>query len=196
MELNSDVFHLKTNGLKPQKGRILISEPILQDAFFSRSVILIVDDTDNKHVGFILNKDARMRLGDVLKAFKDTDFPLFFGGPVETTDSVNYIHSYGDIIPSSQHIVGNIWWGGDYQTILEMKDAGVLSADKILFFLGLSGWSEGQLFQELENDFWLVGNTPDEFIFSGIEDMWKRSLDFVDKRYSIWKNFPVSPQLN
>ena len=39
------------------KGSILVSSPsLLSDMVFYKSIILIVDDSDNSHTGFILNK--------------------------------------------------------------------------------------------------------------------------------------------
>ena len=195
MKLDLDIFQIKSNGLKPQRGRALIAEPILPDMIFSRSVVLIVDDEENKHTGFILNKDSEMTVGSVLKDFEGSDFALFLGGPVDT-ESVHYVHTYGNLIPDARHVKGDIWWGGDYNAIVEMHRAGVLDPEKITFFLGYSGWTEGQLDEELENASWLVCNVPDNFIFSDPKELWKRSLTFVDKRYAIWKNFPENPELN
>lgn len=195
MKIDLDIFQIKSNGLKPEKGRALIAEPILPDVIFSRSVILLVDDTNGKHTGFILNKDSGMNVGAVLKEFKDSDFRLFLGGPVET-EAVHYLHTYGDLIPNAQHVKGNLWWGGDYKAIAEMQEAGVLSPDKIIFYLGYSGWTIGQLANELEDNAWLVCDVPDSFVFSDPSLQWNRSLTFVDKKYEIWKNFPENPELN
>ena len=41
---------------KVKKGDFLISEPLLPDKNFSRTVILIADDTDGRHIGFVINK--------------------------------------------------------------------------------------------------------------------------------------------
>lgn len=195
MKLDLDIFQIKSNGLKPEKGRALIAEPILPDIIFSRSVILIVDDEDNKHVGFILNKESGVELDSVIPEFKGSGFELFLGGPVDT-ENVHFLHTYGSIIPDAIHIKDNIWWGGDFKAVIEMLNANVLDKNKISFFLGYSGWTEGQLDDELEDDSWLVCNVPESFVFSDHKQLWKRSLTFVDRRYEIWKNFPENPELN
>lgn len=195
MKLDLDIFQIKSNGLKPEKGRALIAEPILPDVIFSRSVIFIVDDHENKHTGFILNKESGVDLGSVISAFEGKDFPLFLGGPVDT-ENVHFLHTYGSIIPDAIHVKDNIWWGGDFDAVIEMAEANVLDQKKISFFLGYSGWTEGQLEDELEDDSWLVCNVPDAFVFSDPKELWKRSLTFVDKKYEIWRNFPENPELN
>jgi putative transcriptional regulator len=195
MKLDLDIFQIKSNGLSPEKGRALIAEPILPDVIFSRSVVFLVDDADNKHTGLILNKNSGVTVGSVINAFEGKDFPLFLGGPVDT-ETVHFLHTYGKIIPNAIHIKGNVYWGGDFDAVVEMLDANVLDKNKISFFLGYSGWTEGQLSEELENDSWLVCNVPDSFVFSDPKQLWKRSLTFVDKKYEIWKNFPENPELN
>lgn len=195
MKLDLDIFQIDSNGLSPDKGRALIAEPILPDKIFSRSVILIVDDTDNEHFGVILNKESGVLLGSVLGDFEDTNFKLFVGGPVNT-ESVHYVHRYGDAIPGSVHIKGDLWWNGDYDAVLDLLHAGILENSKIRFFLGYSGWGKGQLQEELDDSAWLVCNTPDNFISSDHKELWKRSLTYVDKKYEIWKNFPENPELN
>jgi len=195
MKLDLDLFEIKSNGLSPDKGRALIAEPILPDVIFSRSVILLVEDAENKHTGFILNKDSGVSVGSVIKEFEGNDFPLFLGGPVDT-ETVHFLHTYGSLIPNSVHVKGNIYWGGDFSAVIEMLNANVLDSNKISFFLGYSGWTKGQLSDELENNSWLVCVVPDKFVFSDPKQLWKRSLTYVDKKYEIWKNFPENPELN
>ena len=61
MDLDYDFFKIEKN-LKPKKGRILISEPFLQDAYFRRSVILLTEHTSEGSVGFVLNKAAKINI--------------------------------------------------------------------------------------------------------------------------------------
>jgi putative transcriptional regulator len=195
MKLDMDIFKARGIKLEPVKGRLLIAEPILPDVIFSRSVILIVDDKNNKHSGLIINKAAGIKLGKVLPDFKDADFNVHLGGPVET-ERLFYLHSYGDLIKGAIRITENLWWGGDFSTVKEMLHAGVLKSDKIMFFLGYSGWTEGQLRDELNDGAWLVADIPEKFVFSDGESQWSRSLNFVDEKYQIWRNFPEDPELN
>lgn len=196
MKLDMDIFQITGTQLKPEKGRMLIAEPILPDLIFSRSVILLVDDTKNKHAGLILNKPAGIKIGQVLSEFEHLDFDVFLGGPVDT-DKLFYLHTYGDLIKDAVQVTDKLWWGGDFSSIKEMLHAGVISSDKIVFYLGYSGWTEGQLSGELDEGAWLVAkDIPEDFVFSENHSKWSRSLGFVDERYQIWRNFPEDPELN
>ena len=45
MNINSDIFKIQSNNVMPSRGKILISEPFLNDVTFGRSVVLLVDHT-------------------------------------------------------------------------------------------------------------------------------------------------------
>ena len=44
--------------MKTLKGRVLISEPFIQDPTFERSVILTTDHNEEGSVGFVLNQKS------------------------------------------------------------------------------------------------------------------------------------------
>ena len=51
MELNSNIFKIEYNKVAPKKGRVLISEPFLQDTCFKRSIVLLTEHTNEGSVG-------------------------------------------------------------------------------------------------------------------------------------------------
>lgn len=181
--------------MAPVKGRALIAEPILPDVIFSRSVIFLVDDAKDDHLGFILNKPLGVNLGSVMPEFENYEFELFLGGPV-STESIHFFHEYGNLIHDSKHVKDNIYWGGNIQNVIEMLKADILDPQKIRFFLGYSGWSPGQLKDELKKDSWLVADVPDDFVFTAADNAWTDALSYVADKYNIWRNFPEDPELN
>ena len=66
-----------------KKGQLLISEPLLPDPNFSRSLILLTAHNTDGAVGFILNKPSDIKLSEVLETSFKMDFPVYVGGPVE-----------------------------------------------------------------------------------------------------------------
>ena len=61
------------------KGNILIASPnLLFDSFFSKTIILIVDQTKDGYTGFILNKALKLKIKEV------KEFTIYNGGPVST----------------------------------------------------------------------------------------------------------------
>jgi len=179
------------------KGRLLLSEPsLLQDLVFGRSVILIAEHNAEGTVGFILNKPIKYSVSDLVPDIEFL-FPLYKGGPVEQ-DNLYFIHSKPEVIPDSTEISDGIYWGGDFETVKEQINLGNISENEIRFFLGYTGWSEGQLEFELEAKSWIVAdNIYGDTILSKLPNhLWKEQLRALGEKYTIWLNAPENPELN
>ncbi len=196
MKHNLDIFRIRTNNVSPQKGRILIAEPFLPGNYFNRSVILLVAYSKKGAVGFILNKKVELAIHDVLPDFPEFGGDVYLGGPV-ATDSIYFIHKLGGKLPGSIHVLGNLYWGGDFEVVKQQIASGIIHPSEIRFFVGYSGWDSGQLEREIKEDSWLVTDVEEESVMRDLEqESW---VDFVKKagtRYSVWENFPQNPTLN
>ncbi len=195
MNLNADFFKIKHNNIAPSKGKILVSEPFSNDMFFKRSVVLLAEHDDEHSIGFILNKSVNFSLHEILKDFPNVDANISIGGPVKT-DTIHYIHTLGDIIPHSIHIKENLYWGGDFTALKLLLEVNKIKENDIRFFIGYSGWSPKQLKQEIEKDYWLVSEISVSDIMQKKNDIWQISLEQLDKKYQVWKNFPENPSMN
>ena len=126
---------------KPDKGKILISAPYLND-IFKRSVILLTENDENGTVGFIINKPLRLKIHDVVEDFPNFDATVHLGGPVQP-DMLNFIHKAGDVIDGGYEISNGIYWGGNFETFKILAEAGLSlivigfesGSDRILKFL-------------------------------------------------------------
>lgn len=194
MLLDFDILKVVSNNIKPGIGKILVSEPLLDDPYFKRSAVLIAEEFKNSHFGFILNLKSEMMLRDFVDGFQKTGLPLYLGGPVDT-DILYYIHSF-ESVPDSHKISDGLFLNGDIDEIRHLVNENIADEKKIKFFLGNSGWSPGQLNEEIAFNSWLVSNIPSNFVFSDETKMWEKAIDLLGKRYQIWKNFPLNPDLN
>ncbi|MEZ5106113.1 MAG: YqgE/AlgH family protein [Draconibacterium sp.] len=196
MKENLDIFKIKTNNIPPQKGRILIAEPFLPGDYFSRSVVFLVAHSEKGAVGFILNKRIEFDLQDVFLDFPDFDAKVFLGGPV-AADSIFFIHKLGDLLPGSIHVLGDLYWGGDFESLKKQIAGGNIDPADIHFFLGYSGWDAGQLEDEIKEDSWLVTDVDEkEVINEKSEQSWSDFVKKAGNRYKIWENFPENPTYN
>jgi putative transcriptional regulator len=196
MKNNLDIFRIQTNNVAPQKGRILIAEPFLPGNYFNRSVIFLVAYSEKGAVGFILNKKVELAIHDILPGFPEFHGDVYLGGPV-ATDSVYFIHKLGNKLPGSIHVLGNLFWGGDFDILKQQISSGLIATSEIRFFVGYSGWDSGQLEREIKEDSWLVTDVDEKTVMQDLhQDSW---ADFVKKaghRYTIWENYPENPALN
>jgi len=191
-----DFFTIRPEDKIPAKGKILISEPFLADSFFNRTLVYLTEHTEKGSVGFIINKSINIRVNDAVDGFSGWDEKLTMGGPV-APDTLHYLHTLGEIIPDSVWISGDIFWGGDINAIKTLITSGKANEGDIRFFLGYSGWGEGQLERELKENSWVIGSVaPDVVMKYREEDAWKKVLRNMNKKYSLWAEFPESPEMN
>ena len=195
MDLNIDFFTVK-NDKKAERGRVLISEPFLTDTYFKRSVVFLTEHNTEGSVGFVLNKPIDLKLKDVLQDFPNINSGISIGGPV-STNTVHYIHTLGEKLPESVHVIDKIWWGGNFEALKQMALNGKIAGPEIRFFMGYSGWSSNQLENEISENAWLVGELSGEMIMKGIQtDFWNEVLKKMQSKYKVWANFPENPGMN
>ncbi|SFT56549.1 putative transcriptional regulator [Lishizhenia tianjinensis] len=186
-----------TNTAQPSKGKILISEPFLDDDYFGRSVILLCEHNEEGSFGFVLNNFIDLDLRDVAKNFPDIETKIGIGGPVET-DNIYFIHSRPDLLEDSREVIPNIYIGGSYSKLLHLLDTGELKPNEVRFFLGYSGWSPHQLDQELNEHAWLVTDilAKDIMDIHAGDTLWSKYLKKQGKKYAVMTSFPLNPQDN
>ncbi len=196
MSLDYDFFSISPELTTPQKGKVLISEPFIGDQYFKRSVVLLTEHSKEGSVGFVLNKPVDIKVKEVIKGFPNIETVVSMGGPVGT-DTIHYLHTLGEIIPGSVHVFGDLYWGGNFETVKDMLETGLISDHNIRFFVGYSGWAPKQLEQEITEDSWVITQIPPIRIMENrSSDSWKEALVQLGKKYKLWANFPDNPDLN
>ncbi len=202
MEAIKQLFNFnELNSLSVEKGRILISDPFLNDNYFSNSVILLCELNEKGAFGLVLNHYIDETLSDFMNNFQGAraeKFKISLGGPVDT-DSIYYIHNRPDLIEGSIRIIDDIYLGngkkfGDLSLLIE---EGKIKTNELKFFLGYSGWTAGQLQEELNRNSWFVGNLSAKTIMNyQQEDIWKKTLEQMSEKHRVISNFPQNPLLN
>jgi putative transcriptional regulator len=189
-------FFRYKNKLKPEKGRLLISEPFLPDPNFERTVVLLCEHSDEGSFGFVLNKPSTLKLNEVVEAIAEMENIVFVGGPVQQ-DTLHYI-TRNTSVSNAVEITDNVYWGGDFENLLTLCDTKALSPNDIRFFVGYSGWGAGQLEAELEQESWIVCDfVTNQLLFdTPPELLWKKALDNMGGRFSVISNYPVDPRMN
>jgi putative transcriptional regulator len=198
MAEEQDIFRIKHNSLRPGKGRILISEPFLQNIYFQRAVILLVEHNQNGSMGFVLNKRTNLIVNNFFPEMKFfPDIPIYLGGPVHA-NHLFFIHALGDeIIPEGVKVVDNLYFDGNFEALKRYIMQGSPVKGKVKFFLGYSGWGENQLTDEIDRDSWLVGASSVKNIMQSEDDsFWNNAVDSLGGPYKTWKNYPVNPEMN
>ncbi|MDO5968230.1 YqgE/AlgH family protein [Flavivirga aquimarina] len=184
--------------IKPKKGDLLIAEPaIIGDVSFNRSIVLIADHSSKDGaIGFILNKPLEYTINELVPEVEAT-YKVYNGGPVEQ-DNLYFIHKIPKLIPESIEISLGIFWGGDFNKVVELITNGDISEKDIRFFLGYSGWEANQLEEELKANSWVVTKNiyKNDIIEKDYKSFWKEKMLEFGGEYSIWSNAPENPNYN
>jgi putative transcriptional regulator len=180
----------------PEKGKLLISDPLMGDPYFSRSVILLCEHNDEGSFGFILNKYVKIDLEDIIEDMPSMAGRISLGGPVEN-NNLYYIHTLGESLPGSLAVTDNLYIGGDFEVLRNMIASGDVDEAQIRFFVGYSGWGADQLMEELDQESWYVSNIEKLPIMdTGREDLWAMAFKQMGGSFAALANFPVDPGMN
>ena len=193
------LLHIQSNKLKPKKGRVLISEPFMGDYYFGRSVVLLVEHSDEEGTfGVVMNKPTGSVLSDMAgdSLLAEYDFPVYVGGPVQT-DSLFYMHTLQNLSDPGEEVLPGLFWGGDIGEIEELLKLNLATPEQIRFFLGYSGWQANQLSGELKRNSWLVSESNiNSLLRISSHKMWNHFMMRMGPTYDLWRKYPVDPMVN
>lgn len=185
------------NSLEPQRGSLLIAEPFLNDSYFARSVVLLCDHTAHEgSFGFVLNNYVDLNLKELVDDFPEIETKVSLGGPVDTSN-LFYIHRI-EGVPGSMEASRGVYFGGDFDTVKEILITSPERANDVRFFIGYSGWSKGQLREEMVERSWIVVNDFEpEMVFDTDDTLiWKHILEQQGAKFKVMTNFPQNPSDN
>ena len=181
--------------MRINKGTVLISQPYQGDPSFDWTTILLCDHNDEGTYGFILNDKSNLLLKDVIEGFENTNFELFYGGPVDR-DALFFIHTIEDL-RNSIEISKGVFAHGDFEELKARIALGEVKEKDIRFFLGYSGWDKDQLSDEIERKSWFVNNlVPLNLLDIDINSIWRDLLKEMGGKYKQFSNYPIDPNEN
>lgn len=178
------------------KGKILISSPsLLSDMIFYKSIILIVDETENSHTGFILNRSGGLFLINDSDNSNIKKYSFQYGGPV--SDDTFYIIRNQNFLDDEYKIKDNLYWGKDVQFIIDQIENKEVDINDVIFFQGYSGWDIDQLNDEIINESWIVKENSNLNIYDlRKKSSWSKLIKEFGNKYRIWSDSPDDISLN
>jgi putative transcriptional regulator len=177
------------------RGRLLIAGPGLHDPNFWRTVVLVVEHTEEGALGLVLNRPSETTVGEAvpqLDELVDRNEQLFIGGPVQ---------------PSAVIVLAEFERPSD-AALIAFDDIGVLgtssSPDEFVpdvrngrAFVGHAGWGPGQLDGELERGDWILEPARQEDAFSAApRELWSDVLTRKGGSYALVARMPPDPSVN
>ena len=171
-------------------GSLLLAHPAMKDPNFRRSVILMSAHNGEGAMGVVLNRPVGKRLGEISGDFALgplASVPLYKGGPVQT-----------------EQLVLAAWQTRDdgfrLHFGIEPDKAQQLLAEEdthVRGFLGYSGWSAGQLENEMRVQTWVVADVPEDLLsHAQDETLWRTVLGREGAEWRLLANEPEDPAAN
>ena len=157
------------------QGQLLVASPYLPDPNFYRSVVLIIEHSDQCATGLVLNRPGPHPIRDVWPEVANTPCLsaqcIGIGGPME--GPLIAIHT----LPfcADETILSGVYASSrrdQLQHVVEQLD------DRFRIFSGYSGWGPGQLESELQQGGWMTCPATKDHLFKiDPEKLW----DYVSR---------------
>jgi len=166
-------------------GNLLIAPPSVKGNFWYKTVIMVTEHHHQGSVGIVINKRSHMTLnefGEQIGIPLNIDGYVYLGGPVNVKN-LSVLHS-NDWTSSNTHRINDEFSLSSDEHILPRFAVGDFPKHWRLF-LGVCGWSPGQLIGEIkgnppwnQNTSWCYCGSNTETVFgSDSKDQWCESLD-------------------
>lgn len=183
------------NDQQPKAGKLLISEPYINDNNFERTVILLCEHNEKGSFGLVLNQEMPLTLSDVIEG-NYSEQPIFTGGPVEK-NTLHFLHRLGSEIDRTVEVTEDIYWGGNFDYVKNMLNYQSKPHGDVRLFVGYSGWEPGQLQNEVDRNSWYISNADAALIFdTPTKNVWRETLRRMGGNYRIISHYPTDPRLN
>ena len=194
IDIRKGLAHMIKREVK--SGNILLAEPFMLDPNFKRAAVLLCEHSEEGSVGFIMNKPLNMQVEELIADFPEFESEVLYGGPVQT-DTIHYIHNLGDLLEDSIKVAEGVYWGGDFDKLKFLIRSQLVAPENIRFFVGYSGWSEGQLADEMEIGSWIVADMNTNYLFnSNPKELWKQVMQNKGDIFTVISQMPDGPNLN
>ena len=175
------------------RGQLLIAGPTMLDPNFQRTVVLIVEHSEEGALGLVLNRPSETTVGEAvseLSELVDSDELLFIGGPVQ----------------QSALIVLAEFEDAGRAAVVAFDDIGVLGGEdhadppdtrRGRAFAGHAGWGPGQLDAELAQGDWILEPAQREDAFCiAPGELWGSVLTRKGGSYALVARMPNDPTVN
>jgi len=135
---------------------LLVATSALDDSGYRRTVILSVPIDGDRHIGIILNRPTRRKLGDLFPEHgpsKQVTDPVFVGGPMSSRAIFALVRGAENPGPGSLRIADGLFLAMTANTVDYVIEQRPQAAR---FYAGDVIWRPGELREELGDSYWHV----------------------------------------
>jgi putative transcriptional regulator len=175
-------------------GQLLLSNAVLFDPNFRRTVVLIGHHDEEGAVGVVLNRPLEVTVDEAVPPLSELVRPgdlVYRGGPVQPAAAV-VLAEFDDPAKAGVLALGSI---GFLPEETDPAELGGIRRARV--FAGYAGWSPGQLEEELDEEAWIVTPAlPDDVFSDEPERLWEHVLARLGSAYAMLRTMPFDPSAN
>jgi putative transcriptional regulator len=181
---------------KNLKGQLLLDGGKLNGSFFHRTVVLICEHNAEGALGLVLNRNSGNQVGEMIvadlpEALKEQ--PLFLGGPVQPA-ALSFLHS--DTFIPDANVMANLTLSHSLEALVDLGES-FSSTQIVKVFAGYSGWSPGQLEEEMKRGAWVSHPASLDLVFRiEPQKLWQSILDKKGWQYKLIAQSPADLSWN
>jgi putative transcriptional regulator len=183
--------------IRSHAGSLLVATPVIEDGNFQRTVVLLLEHSDEGAFGLVLNRPTELDLLGPLPEWYGlaaTPSVVFVGGPVEQERAIGIARAgAGWEAEGWQPVLGRL---GTLDLSRAPSDIGP-GVEEIRVYAGYAGWGSGQLEGEIAVGAWfVVPAEPGDVLCENPETLWADVLARQPGELGLFAAYPPDPSLN
>ncbi|NQU25348.1 MAG: YqgE/AlgH family protein [Candidatus Nealsonbacteria bacterium] len=183
--------------MQSYEGQFLVASSLLLDNNFVKTVVLLVQHSDEGALGLVVNRPTSKTVKELWREVSDApcenQSPIHLGGPVSgPLMAVHAARKFAEI-----EILPGVYFTAKKENLDQLV---VQKRHPLKIFAGHAGWGPGQLEHEIEEGAWTVTSASAEFVFFDGTDLWEEVTEqhgrsLLESVLKI-KHIPEDPSVN
>ncbi|CAM2786758.1 MULTISPECIES: YqgE/AlgH family protein [Moritella] len=175
------------------QDHFLIAMPSMKDGIFERSVIYICEHNNEGAMGIIINLPVNISVDELLSQTVEADLDDETASPAEPKTVIDDLVFKGGPVSEDRGFVLHTAYPG-FSSSLQINDELMITSsldvlatlgtkkqpENYIVALGYSGWTKGQLEQEIADNSWLTINADENILFKvPVHQRWEQAVQKI-----------------
>ena len=154
--------------MKSLQGNLVIASPHLMDPNFIRTVVLMIQHSEEGAFGVVLNRRSDRTVQEIWEKMGEDpcggDRPIHLGGPV--VGPLMAVHAHEEL--SDIKVLDGVYFSTQKEKLQQLV---LEESEPYRLLIGYAGWGEGQLESELETGSWITTAATYDYVFHEPHDV-------------------------
>jgi len=161
----------------PSQTVLLVAKRQLQDPLYRSTVILVRPMGADQHIGVILNRPTKVKLGELFPEHKPSQSvrdPVYVGGPMSTSVIFAIVQRRDSPGGKSLQMLPEVFMVFEGSTVDQIIEK---DPEHARFLAGLVAWRPGELREEIKRGAWFALDAdPAVVLRKSTDGMWEELL--------------------